>query len=299
MFIFNFRVIVFTMALSFMICASAVENNKIKKSDHRKEKNSSDSALKQETYKEIISKAQLLMLQKDRAQAINTLLLAIQREEPKGVPQAELVKVLHKITNIFVNENSQSDFELALSIEKNDKKAAIDKLNEILKIEAQNIQVVKALILSNLALRNCSQAQKNYDLSLKIDPLDLDLSYLDVDIAICLKNTKKYLELKSKYEIVHSIPLEFWYLGDNRINLLPTERSSEFIFSEDHKEKVNPEVLYYKWKNPELSKSDRFSFAEEYVKVCKNRKTGYKINNYLDPWICENLKEVEDGKDKN
>ncbi len=255
--------------------------------------------VKTETYKDIISKAQLLLLQKDRLQAVNILIMAIQKEDPKGLPYSELKKTLNKVAQIFLNENAQSEYELALSIDKTDRKGAIEKLNDVLKIEPQNSQILKNLIAMNLALKKCSQALTQFESLLVVNPLDIQIPFLDIAVSVCFKNTNKYKEQKKKYEVLAQIPLEFWYINDNRIQLPSEERLSEFVFAIDHISKVNPEVLYFKAQSEQTTIKDRNNLTKEYIKRCKLHKNNFMINNYIDPWVCENLGLVQDDEKNN
>ncbi|HWU44304.1 MAG TPA: hypothetical protein VN132_12725, partial [Bdellovibrio sp.] len=88
---------------------------------------------KAETYKDIIEKAYNLSLQKDRQQALNILLSALQKEtRPQNI--AELRKVLSDVSHVFFSDKAQQLYETGISFRKTDLNQAQTKLTEALRI---------------------------------------------------------------------------------------------------------------------------------------------------------------------
>jgi hypothetical protein len=250
---------------------------------------------KGETYKDLISKSQVLLLQKDRAQSINILLLGLQKEDPKSIAHQELLKKLNKVSHVFLGESAQSIYELAITLDKNNKKMAIDKLNEALSIEAQNLQIIKALLLRYLSENNCSKALKLTDAFKEINPYDFELPVYEVHLAVCQKDLTKYNEIRKSNDSNSQISPEFWFLSDLRIKIATGVDNP--VLNVEFKSRY-PEILYSKWKLADVSLAERSFLIEEYIQVCKSWKNPYKGINFPDPWVCSNIKEIEETKEK-
>lgn len=276
---------ILTMALFFISTVFALE---------QKSKLTAIGA-KVETYKDLISKAQVLLLQKDRAQSINILLMGLEKEDPKSIAHQELLKKLTKVSHMFLGESAQSVYELAITLDKNNKKIAIDKLNEALSIEPQNLQIIKALLGRYLSENNCSKTIKLLESYRQINPYDSELPIYDVHLAVCQKDQAKYSELKKINDSNSQIPSEFWLLSDLRFKIA-NGGDSQIIGSgiKSH----YPEILYLKWKLEDVTGPERTVLGDEYLQVCKSWKYSYTGTNFPDPWVCSNIKEVEETKEK-
>lgn len=275
---------IFIVALSFLSNTFAIEA-KVKPS----------TKTKVETYKDLILKAQVLLLQKDRAQSINILLMGLKKEEPKSIAHQELLKKLTKITHMFLGESAQSIYELAITLDKNNKKMAIDKLNEALSIEAHNLQIIKALLVRYLSENNCSQSLKLIELYKQINPFDLELPVYEVHLAVCQKDMVVYAEIKETNGSNGQISPEFWFLSDLRMKV---ETSSENQISDIDSKWNYPEIIYLRWKLMDIGSQERGRFSEAYLQRCKSWKNPYTGADFPDPWVCSNIKEVEETKEK-
>jgi hypothetical protein len=252
-------------------------------------------SIKGETYKDLISKAQVLLLQKDRAQSINILLMGLQKEDAKSVGFQELSKKLGKVSHMFLSEAAQSTYELAISLDKSNKKLAIDKLNEALTLEPQNLQIIKALILRYLSDYSCSKAQKlmeNFSLTYPFDP---EIIFFEIHSAVCQKDSSKFEAIKKNLKGFEQIPSEILIITNFRLN---PQQSLAIIENHLELDIHYPEILFFKWKMTANLSEDKNSLANEYLKLCKTWKTPYVGTNFPDPWICGNIKEVEESKEK-
>lgn len=278
------------MALFFILTSHAanVEPDKSK---------SPVASTRSETYKDLISKAQVLLLQKDRAQSINILLMGLQKEDSKSIGFQELAKKLYKVSHMFLGESAQSTFELAITLDKSNKKLAIDKLNEALAIEPQNLQIIKGLVLRYLSDNSCSKAQKLMESFKQINPYDPELISYEVHLSVCQKDHARIEVLKkeNKDKDGDHTAAEIWVLAEYRLNpnssLLNTEMNQKLDMG-------YPEILFSKWKYNETKALEKNILAETYLQKCKIWKTPYFGTNFPDPWVCTNIKEVEENKEK-
>jgi hypothetical protein len=253
------------------------------------------AVIKVESYKEIILKAQTFLSQKNRAESVAVLLSGLQKEDVKSIGHLELMKKLTKATHMFLGEASQSIYELAITLDKTNKKIAIDKLNEALALEPQNLQIIKALLVRALSDFNCLKSIKLMESYKQINPLDPEIFAYEVLIAICQKDQIKYNELKKATDSNNPGFQEFWLLSDLRIKIITgSENQNINIESKSH----YPEIIYSKWKLSEGSPQEIALLSEEYLQICKTWKSPYMGSNFPDPWVCNNIKEVEEAKEK-
>lgn len=99
---------------------------------------------KSETYKDIIEKAQNLILQKNRSQALDILKNAAQKEQNLNSVK-ELKKTAIEIANIFMTEKTHQLYENALSLRFVNPGDAMGRVNEALKIEPNNMMLMTEL----------------------------------------------------------------------------------------------------------------------------------------------------------
>lgn len=242
-----------------------------------------------ETYKDQISKAQVLLLQRDRYQAAQILISAINREGIKSPSYGELTRALNKTAEIFFSEKAQQSYEMALSIYNSNKQQAIDKLNETIGIEPNNGLVLKALIFTLLGQKECGAASRLRSDYFKFNPFDDDLEKFRLLELICQKNKSEALTLLAKQEPT-VLAQPFWVLGKHRLIL--EEMGSSNI---DHRlfPEGSPELSYLGWAT-EKDVKKRMALAEKYKNLCHTVIPFDKAYSWMDPWACEHLKEIDE-----
>jgi hypothetical protein len=48
----------------------------------------------------------------------------------------------------------------------------------------------------------------------------------------------------------------------------------------------------------DVNSHERAVLSEEYLQTCKLWKSPYVGSSFLDPWVCSNIKEIEESKEK-
>lgn len=99
---------------------------------------------KSETSQDIIEKAQNLILQRDRAQAINILANAIKRESGRSQSVVELKKTLNEIAALFFSDKAQQLYEVGITLKRTDLNQALQKITEALRMEPDNSKIGRA-----------------------------------------------------------------------------------------------------------------------------------------------------------
>lgn len=242
-----------------------------------------------ETYRDQINKSQVLLLQRDRNQASQLLISAINKEGIKSPSYIELSRVLKKTVETFLSEKAQQTYELALSIYPTDKSLAIEKIKESLNLDLLNGLALKALNFTLLSQRECSLAKKiRLDL-IKLNPFDVELEKLFFLELICQKYRAEALAYLAKIDpLLQTLP--FWKVAKQRIlgnEFLLAQNDSRLLTSE------YPELVYIYW----ISEKDikkRKIFAYNYKKLCQTPISFDKAYSWSDPWVCEHIKEIDD-----
>ncbi|MES2857468.1 MAG: hypothetical protein V4692_16475, partial [Bdellovibrionota bacterium] len=135
-----------------------------------------------ETFTDIITKAQNLTLQRDRLQASQILLRAIQREPKNSVAYREMMKALEELTAVFYTERAQGAFAAAESIVAIKPKEALDSYAEALRLEETNVAVLKGIARANLVLDECDKAETSLKTAESLIPFSGEIHLLRLQV---------------------------------------------------------------------------------------------------------------------
>ncbi len=242
-----------------------------------------------ETYKDQISKAQVLLLQHDRNQAAQIIIAAINREGTKSPSYGELTSALKKTVEIFFSEKAQQSYEMALSAYSTNKSQAIDKLNETLRLESGNGLVLKGLAFALLSQRECGNSARFRSDYFKLNPFDEDNEKLRFLELVCQKNKSEALIVLAKLD-ASVLNQSFWVVNKQRI--IPEEFGVSNFDSRILQES-SPEISYLGWLF-EKDQKKRMALAEKYKNLCHTAIPFDKAYSWMDPWACEHLKEIDE-----
>lgn len=240
-----------------------------------------------DTLKSTLTEAQGFLLNKDRTQAIKVLIQALKNEKQNSKNYIELSNFLKKTSEIFISEKAQQSFELALTAYTADKNLTKDKLLETLKIEPQNSLILKAVVFTLLSLKECQKVPPYLDELKVINEYDEDIEALKLLNLICINNKSEALALMTKTD-PQMLNQSFWLV--NKYRLLQTESLEGQM---DTKALPNdyPEIIYVHWLT-EKEQKEKDKLADKYKQLCQSNISYDKAYSYLDPWICEHVKEL-------
>ncbi len=253
-----------------------------------------------ETYKDIIEKAQNLSLQKDRLQAMSILVGALKKEKK---PQAlkELSSNLETVAKIFYSDKAQQTYELALSLASTDLAMSVNKMNEAVRMEPDNISIELALVRSQLAQNDCDGANNRIAKYKDLLPYLEDLRLHQMQALVCSGKLEEYVNAKTLPDYKKSnesfrwqvLEIEYYF----RANLPNKAReAAQNCIKLDEK---FPESYFWLWKaeNDLKVKSDKS--AQKYLSLCKTLSNRQARQFFWDPLLCRRTTEVETYLKKN
>jgi hypothetical protein len=241
-----------------------------------------------ETYKDQISKSQVLLLQQDRLQATQLLISAINQEGTKSASYLELSKALKKAAELFFSEKAQQSYEMAMASYPTDKGQALVRMREILNLEPMNTLVIKGLIFTLLNQNECGLAAKQRVDLAKINPLDEDLTKLAFLELVCKKGHSDALAYFGKLD-TQVAQQPFWLINKHRVIgslIMPTSLDWGPPWND------YPEMVYLSWFY-EKNANKRIVLAEKYKNLCQLGLAFDKAYSWMDPWVCDRVKEME------
>lgn len=242
-----------------------------------------------ETYRDQINKSQVLLLQRDRQQAIQVLVAAMNREGLKSPASTELLKALKKTSEVFLSEKAQQSYEMAIATFSTNKAQSIEKLRETLSQEPQNAVLIKALLFTLLSQKECTQAQKQRLELIKINPFDEDLDRLHLLELVCLNSRTEALAVFARQDPL-VLNQTFWQVNKQRL----LSGDPKLIILEPRPlEEEYPEGAYLRWLGEKDDKK-RMLLAEKYKNLCHANVPFDKSYAWMDPWVCGHLKEIDD-----
>ncbi len=245
-----------------------------------------------ESYPEIIQKAQNLILQKNRLQALEVLSAGLKKEKPNSVAFKELKKSLHEMSRMFISEKAQQAYEFSLSLKRTDLPQAIVKINDALRAEPENLTLLLEAARQNLTKGDCKSALEIAQKVQKINLWDDELALVLAQSKICLNDFVGYINTKEGVQITNSIPWLSLEIERNikEKNLMKAKEALNQLIKID---KNYPEQEYWAWKIDIEQKVTNIDSAQDYKTECQNM-TGVIYRRFiLDPRLCTRVSEVE------
>lgn len=251
-------------------------------------------ARQQETYRDLIEKAQNLTLQRDRLQASQILNRALAREPKTSLGFKELTKALQELTTVFYTERAQAAFVAGEANLPLKPKEAIESFQEALRMEDGNVAVLKALARTHLTLGECEKADGYVKSAEALDSYAPEVFLLRLQTWDC---SKAYSFLDEKLFVSDSqlVGLETSLRG---LQMRALIRKGDLIKAKATLAKWSlaskdyPEVSYWTF---ELSKSGVLDRAagQRYISACQNLSPRKRKSYNLDVDLCKAKEAVE------
>jgi len=249
--------------------------------------------INRETYRDLISKAQNLSLQKDRLQATKILTRAALKE--KGHGKKELIQALTELSEVFYTDKGQQTFELGRSLDEASPVTAIERYNEALGLEPNNTAILKALARSNIAASHCDRGLDSAVQGLSINPFDEELVLLRAQSTVCL-NKIDYPKLVQELAEVKQAELKLYSdLLKGKVLLtegkLPAaEVQIDKLVSMDSR---FPESHYYLGLLKQKLGKNFFEHFQKYVSLCSELTPERRRKYWLEPRLCMDKLKAE------
>jgi hypothetical protein len=248
---------------------------------------------KAETSKDIIEKAYNLSLQKDRSQAINILVSAIRQENARNGNTTDLKKALQQVSYLFYSDRAQQAYELALSLRRMDLPQAIQRMNEALRIETDNLTLFNEMQRMVLIKGDCSGALETISKERLQNPFDESLILLQAQAQACLNQWEEFKKTRDLFDAKKSNQAKFWQALEVELAIYeknPT-RAKEMIAALQKIDEKYPELHYWQWRV--ASNGEKASLAQRYLKECKNISATLYRQYMTDVNLCRRVAEVE------
>ncbi len=250
----------------------------------------------QESYKNLIQKAQNLTLQHDRLQSSQVLIRAIQREQKGSPAHKELMKTLEELTTVFYTEKAQSAFVAGESLIESKPREAIDSYVEALRLEDGNVSILKALARAHLFVSECDKADGYVRSAEGMNPFSPEVILLRVQTLGCSKNSDG-LEAKMAAAQSDLEPLMKFARGIEIKDLARRKdykRAKALLASWETLAPGYPEVLFWKFELSRLSGGAvERQAAVQYSQACQNMTARARKSFNLDVELCKGKVAVD------
>jgi tetratricopeptide (TPR) repeat protein len=252
----------------------------------------------EETYQDLIQKAQNLTLQQDRLQTSQVLIRGIQRENRGSTAYRELVRVLDELTAVFYTEKTQNLFANAESVADKPREA-IEAYQEALKTDDRNVSILKALARLHLRLDECEKADGRVKQAEEVNPYSAEVRLLRLQTLDCQKN----FDMLSTRLGAHDAdlePVEKYTRGMQMLDLLrhkELKKAKALLVTWETQSPDYPEVFFWKWQLSKEGTIDKTtidrSAAAKYSQLCQNLTARKRKSFSLDVDLCKG-KEAAD-----
>lgn len=243
---------------------------------------------------ELTEKAYNLTLQKDRTQAVNILVTAIRREAPGSTNSKELKSALQEVSGLFLGDKAQQLYELSLSLRKTDTNQAQGKLNEALRIEPDNLQLLNESARLQILKGDCSAAGESLAKWRKWNPYDEQTLLTSAQAAVCQSDWPAYAGFRSLADSRKGAFAKFWYSLEVEKSLKENSESrAKEALDLLHKEDASFfETAYWDFRTIK-DPAQKMAAAQKYLTNCKNISAAQFRRSLMEPFFCRRTAEVE------
>lgn len=243
----------------------------------------------------VVERAQNLILQGDRHQALALLNRAIQRDQLKPQAQVELKKASYEMSRIFLSDKSQQAFEVALSLRRLEPAQALARLQEVLKTEPDQVLIILELSQVMMLRNECGQALELIEKTQLLIPFDEDLMLARMQSLLCLKRFDHPVFLTLNQQSRRPGPQQlFWLL----IELEQAFVEESLVKARSMLEQIQkldgqaPQIQFWRFRIEE-NKKNHLNSAQKYVMSCKNMTAADYRKYSKDPQLCKSIGEFE------
>lgn len=275
----------FALIFMYALCSSAELQPEAKAS----------SAKSKESYKDIIQKAQNLTLQQNRLQASQVLVRVIRSEFYNKKAEEELKKALSDISTIFYTEKTQKIFEYGKSLMRESPQEAVEKFNEALKVEPENIQILLWNSRLSLFIGKCEDANQLAQKALDINPFFTQLQLVKLQAEACTQNIEPLNKLLVEFKHIESVyPLYYhMVLAQKFFTQKQYPQAGYHIERAKQIDKEFPEIYFWESQILEKQELSAKEAASRYVRSCKTITKADYLKYELEPRLCEEFKTFE------
>lgn len=251
-----------------------------------------------ENYKDIIKKAQNLILQKDRPQALNLLDQALKLEAPKSQSYLEIKKQISFISRIFLIEKAQQAYELALSLHRQDPNQALTRVRDGLKLEPDNLNLLLEEARLHMLKADCGNSLEILQKKIhKVLFQDEEVQLLSFQQSLCSrdKQASTGMTKSTATEIATSNLKLFWSLAELEQSSLEKNEtlSKEILKSLKTSNQKHPDLNYWNFKLTAKTDAERASWGQKYILSCQSLSQKALREFLIDPYLCTRVAEVE------
>jgi tetratricopeptide (TPR) repeat protein len=259
-----------------------------------------------ETHQDLIQKAQNLTLQRDRLQTSQILQRAIPRKPKNGSAYKELVRSLDELTTVFYTDQAHAAYVAGESLITTRPREAIDPLMEALKLEDNNVLVLRTLARAHLILGECGKAENHLKLAENLNAYSAEIKLLRLQVLDCSNQQNLFMErlsgsggvtldanqLLSK-ELGSFEQFARGLLFNELVRKKDFKKARALIAQTENQFPEYPEVYLWKWKLSLLAKAPNREAALRYSQACQNLSPRKKKSYFYDVKLCQSKENVE------
>lgn len=250
--------------------------------------------LKTETYRDIIEKAQNLILQKDRQQAILILKNALKNESrPQAI--ADLKKNISDIAHVFLHDKTQQLYESGVALRWVDLNQSQEKMVEALREEPDNLAIILDLARTYLAKGDCAGALSLMRKNIQGFEFDEEVRLVLAQSYVCLQKWAEFQKIIDSVGAKKTSLKLFWIILEleKHMSLKNFVKAQEVLADLKKVDEKYPGISFWSWRIAHAQKKPSFNEAQKYVMTCKNISANQYRQYMMDPTLCRNLNVVE------
>jgi hypothetical protein len=244
-----------------------------------------------------IDQAQSLALKKNRQEALKVLNQAISAAASPLRGRSKLIETQAAIGKVFFTDKGQRLFESGQSTMYENPDAALNQYKEALALEDNNILILDNIARVQLTKQDCTAALLTLSGARTFYPFAPEPAVLELRALLCQKNYEAFREKVKLLPVLEKGQESFvqFLSAQDFLQQKMWRKASDVLNRVSEEEPKFPETYYYLTKAGVELGRDTEGWALKYVSLCKGITLRERKKWSLEPMICSNAKEVEDG----
>lgn len=249
---------------------------------------------------DFIEKAQNLILQKDRQQAIQVLIGGLRQERKGSLGYWDLKKSIEELGSLFLSDKALQAYEMSLSYKRKEIQPAIDKISEAMKFESDNMQVLTENARLMMLKGDCRGAKESLAKSYVENKYDENLLLSLAQAEICMKAIDQYFSVRTHVDFKKTRFTSEWNWLELQRALFENNKAlaKEKLIQLKKDQPQNPQKFFYEWKLSVLEGKPEMDLVEKYLQACKNIPAQMFRDYFRDPLFCNQQVEMENETKK-
>lgn len=245
-------------------------------------------------YNKAVKLAKQKIIERERKEGLS-ILISEHNKSSSSKTRKLLEEKIDYFSKMFLSTKAQQNYEFSLKIVKADTSQAIDRLNDGLEIEPNNLKLLLLVSRAYLLQAECEESLSKIKMAEELNPFSLELKLVKYQALSCKGDIEKVLAAKpelneSFQDYMPSLVLQSYYIKGMYEQALEWQKQTEY-------KGQFPEWYYWSYQVYNKLKLNSENYLEKYIELC-NKKLSLEKKFPFDIRLCMQMEELAEIQKK-